>query len=140
MLDFYTWFKQHRSSDITVGITRVRQLTFQNVQKPDDAAAAGQPSTRAASGEAEKTDQDVMEVCLQNRCFPADFIFRMLSLPKSDLVAIDNILNKHGMCLPGKNGRSFTALFGATTKGKAKNFTEDPTAEVLYKMTYKTSM
>jgi hypothetical protein len=35
VLDWVNWFKVHRSSDITTGITKVRQLTFQMVQTAD---------------------------------------------------------------------------------------------------------
>lgn len=147
VLDFVSWFKPHRSPDISVGITKVRQITFQQISEAaeqtngESAAAAGggagEETTDTTGGHADCLTADC------NGCICCTLVQQVVSLPKMQRAEVDAVLEKHGIVIPSTFSKGFAATFaaGASRKRKAAAQRNAPQqSPFVFLMTYKTSM
>ena len=148
MIDWVTWFKTHRSDDITVGITKIRQITFQKragggVEPEGAAAAAGGGQQAAAAGgddaasnaaDAGAPDHDGHG----NDCLGCSFLHSLSFVPSQDRAKLQKILEPHGISLPPIGKSKFTSSMGG--KQKKRGLDENLGPDAQYIMTYKTSM
>lgn len=155
VLDWVEWFKPCRSPDITVGITRIRQLTFQmrskdqqpkgankSGQSPGDpvpgagAAAAAGGGAAAEGPPVQESQQQIGSAC----CIGFQFLDQLLALPKNAKTSIQNALTPWGLAIPPAlhSGR-FTGSYRGAKNGRSAEQPFDPSA-LEFKLTYKTSM
>ena len=149
VIDFVSWFKEHRDPSITVGITKVRQITFQMVPRgAEPEAGAGEQAGAAgggvAGGGADSSTAHDPHVLRSERCggcLCCTLVTSVEQLPKGAQTEIRDVLAKHGLDIPTRTSGKFTAAFTRHRTVKRKLADMDCTsADWDYLMTYKTSM
>lgn len=151
VLDFVNWFKGLRSDDISVGITKIRQITFQKRSAP-----VGDPKQQAAGGGGGdgSAQEDAAYIDGQSSCAPpifgggcsADcfasmFLQQLLELPTKTRAAVDKLLQPQGISLPSVNNTRKHFAKKYTNAAQRKRVREEnDLGEMQYRMTYKTSM
>lgn len=157
VLDFVNWFKVLRSDDISVGITKIRQITFQKrsaLDAPPQPPRGGPGVGGAAAQSGGEDDGGCMDDKSSNLaplpgaacgadCFASIFLQQLLELPTKTRAAIDKLLQPDGMSLPSVNHtrQHFAQKYTNAARAAKKRSREDAElAEMQYRMTYKTSM
>lgn len=156
VVDFVSWFKHFRGPDISVGITKIRQITFQNVPKDvtrqKEGAAAGSNSHNEHTGDVaagKKGDAHgiLKDGCgvrshMCNGCVCCSVVHQIDFLPAQPRKDIIDLLKLNGIELPPVadiKSRFVSSFANAGNKlGKKRAFIDDEETE--YLMTYKTSM
>lgn len=152
MIDFVTWFQGVRSDDVGVGITKVRQLTFQmrsteqpTGQEPAGGVAGGVGGGEPSSGEESRGNPYSSSACHAHsaNCFGCAFVSQLQLLPKQIRASLNKVLEPFNMQLPDNRSKSsFTSKYTNTAfqATRKKRRVETVEKDLQYKMTYKVSM
>ena len=150
VIDFVNWFKSCRSPDIDVGITKIRQVTFQ-MRSAEHSAGGDAPAAAAAGGAQQQdaagpaADPPPAAGCTSAQCMACDFVDLLLSLPASIRQGMNRLMEPFGLQCPepaSSKKRSFAAKYANAAKNVKKprrDMTVDD-ADLEYRMTCKVSM
>ena len=143
VVDFVSWFKKHRDPSITVGITKVRQITFQMVPRvaETEGGGVGVGVGGGATDCSVPVDPHVLRSERCGGCLCCTLVSSVEQLPKTAQTEIRAVLTKHGLDIPTRTTGKFTAAFTRQRVMKRKFEDMDcTTTDWQYLMTYKTSM
>jgi hypothetical protein len=137
VIDWVQWFAALRDESVGVGITKIRQITFQQVAR---AAGVAEGEDMGVDQQEELVDSSVIRSHRCAGCMCCTLLISIEQLSKDKQTEILDVLQKHGLDIPPRQTGKFTAAFCGPRRKRKMYEVDYSSTDWEYLMTYKTSM